>query len=343
MPDALAIVVVSHESADHIRELLGVLLDQLEPEDELVVVDNASSDGTARVARRAGDRVRVIETGANLGFGGGCHAGARQTTAPLLLFINPDSHPQEGFLEHMRTAAAEWPAWGAWQAAVLMPGERINTDGGVVHYLGIGWAGDCGAPLARLPSAPSEVAFASGAAFVVRRSAWESTGGFDASYFLYHEDLDLGLRLWLANLPVGVVPNARVLHDYEFDKGTAKWFWLERNRWRTVLSVYPAPLLALLAPALIAAELVLLAVAARSGWLMAKLRAQRAVLIDLPTTLRRRRSVQATRHLTTRAFASHLTSSLDSAYLPAGNVRWARTAQAAYWSAVRRLLGASNE
>ena len=122
-----------------------------------------------------------------------------------------------------------------------MPDGRINTDGGVVHYLGIGWAGDCGEPLSRLPGGPEEVAFPSGAAMVVRRSTWERSGGFDSSYFLYCEDLDLGLRLWLADHPVGIVPDARVVHGYEFDKGTDKWFWLERNRWRTVLSVYPCP------------------------------------------------------------------------------------------------------
>lgn len=340
-PDALAIVVVTHESADHIPALLSALLDRLGPSDELVVVDNASSDGTVAVARRAGERVRVIETGANIGFGGGCHVGVGATSAPLLLFLNPDSSPRQHFLEEMRATASAQPGWGAWQAAVLMPGGRINTDGGVVHFLGIGWAGDCGEPLTRLPSGPEEVAFASGAAMVIRRSAWERTGGFDSSYFLYHEDLDLGLRLWLADLPVGIVPDARVLHDYAFEKGTGKWYWLERNRWKTVLSVYPLPLLVLLAPALLGSELVLLAVAARGGWLSAKLRAQHAVLRDLPATLRRRRSVQATRRLSTRAFAAHLSSSLDSAYLPVDNVQWAKGAQAAYWAMVRRLLGAN--
>src|SRR5205814_1452970 len=83
----------------------------------------------------------------------------------------------------------------------------------------------------------------------------------------YGEDLDLGLRLWLAGHRVGLLPQARVVHGYEYEKGSYKWFWLERNRWRTVLSVYPAPLLALVAPALLAGELALLAVAARQGWL----------------------------------------------------------------------------
>jgi GT2 family glycosyltransferase len=167
---------------------------------------------------------------------------------------------------------------------------------------------------------------------------WEAVGGFDPSYFMYSEDLDLGLRLWLSGRAVGVVPDARVVHDYEFDKGARKWYWLERNRWRTVLSVYPRALLLLVAPALIVVELVLLAVAARDGWLASKLRAQAAVLRGLRGTLRRRRSVQATRRITALEFSSHLTASLDNEYLPIGEPHPAARVQRAYWAIVKRAL-----
>lgn len=336
--DGVAIVVVAHQSAQHLPALLRALLAQLRPEDELLVVDNASNDRSAEVARRADGRVKVLETGANLGFGGGCHAGAQATRAPLLFFINPDSRPEEGCLEHLRAAAAENPAWGAWQAAVLLPDGRINTDGGIVHYLGMGWAGDCGNPVSDLPATARDAAFPSGAAMVVRRSTWERLGGLDASYFLYGEDLDLGLRVWLAGERVGVAPSARVIHSYEFEKGAEKWFWLERNRLRTVISVYPLPLLLLLTPGLIAAEVALLTVAAANGWLRAKLRAQLAVLIGLPQTLRRRRSVQGTRRVTAVDFAAHLTASLDNAYLPVDDASWPARVQRFYWALALLIL-----
>jgi GT2 family glycosyltransferase len=336
--EALAIVVVTHQSAEHLPDLLAAVEAQLGDDDELVVVDNASSDGGPAVARAAGGRVRVIETGENLGFAGGCHVGTSATRAPLLLFLNPDCEPQPDCLELLRRASLEHPDWGAWQAAVLLDEGHVNTSGGVVHYLGIGWAGDCERPLSALPPHDREVAFPSGAAMVVRRAAWEATGGLDRAYFMYGEDLDLGLRLWLSGRRVGVVPAARVLHSYEFDKGTAKWFWLERNRWRTVLSVYPAGLLALVAPALVAAELGLLAIAAREGWLTAKLRAQAAVIAGLPGTFARRRTVQRGRRLTARGFSEHLTSALDSPYLAGAQRPLLRVPQALYWRAVRLIL-----
>jgi GT2 family glycosyltransferase len=338
MSDAIAVVVVTHQSADHLAELTGALLAQLRADDELIVVDNASTDGTPELARGLGERVQVLETGENLGFAGGCHAGVDSTEAPLLLFLNPDSRPEPDCVSLLRRAADEHPEWGAWQAAVLLNECEINTSGGIVHYLGIGWAGQCGCPLSALALEDREIATPSGAAMVVRRSDWLALGGMKREYFMYSEDLDLGLRLWLAGRRVGLVPAARVIHTYEFHKGAYKWFWMERNRWRTLLSVYPALLLLLLLPGLLAGELALLAVAARQGWLLPKLRAQAATIADLPRTLARRREVQRTRRIGAVEFAAHLSSSLESPYLAAAQGPWLRLPQALYWTLVCRAL-----
>ena len=79
----------------------------------------------------------------------------------------------------------------------MADGAEVNTSGNLVHWLGFGWAG---ARAARRRGRPAEceVGFGSGAALVVRREAWEAAGGFDPDYFMYGEDLDLGLRLRLA-------------------------------------------------------------------------------------------------------------------------------------------------
>ena len=336
----IAVVIVTYQSAAHVGDTLCALFAQLSDGDEVVVVDNHSTDGTAEAVRAAAPAVRLFEQEANLGFAGGCDAGADASSAPLLLFLNPDAVPAPGCIDALRAAAGERPGWGAWQPLVTMEcGRRINTSGGVTHFLGMGWAGSCGEPVTMAPDALSEVDFASGAALCVRREAWQRVGGFDERYFMYGEDLDLGLRMWLSGHGVGVVPGARVEHDYEFAKGEGKWFLLERNRWWTVLSDYPAALLLLMLPALVGAEAALLAVAARGGWLRAKLRAQAAVLMELPQILARRRAVQATRSVSVVEFADHLSATLDNPYLGAA----ARTSavdqvQRRYWLAVRAAL-----
>jgi N-acetylglucosaminyl-diphospho-decaprenol L-rhamnosyltransferase len=334
----MAIIVVTHDSANDVPGLAQTVAPLLRDDDELLLVDNASTDGTPEAARAALPGAKVIETGRNLGFAAGCHAGADASDAPLLLFLNPDCRPRPDCLERLRAAAVEHPDWAASQAVVLLDDDRINTSGNVVHYLGIGWAGDCDQPLNGVRAGDREVAFPSGAAMLVRREDWLALGGMDSDYFMYGEDLDFGLRLWLSGRRAGVVWEARVLHGYEFEKGSYKWFYLERNRWRTILSVYPGPLLALLAPALLAAELALIAVAARGGWLGAKLRANVAVLRELPGTLARRRAVQATRTVSAARFAQVLTASLDSPYLPIAETRWLSVPQTLYWRLVVRVL-----
>jgi N-acetylglucosaminyl-diphospho-decaprenol L-rhamnosyltransferase len=339
--DAVAVVIVTHESAGQIGRTLNALVGQLRPADELIVVDNDSADArvTIGAVRARAPGARIVEQ-ENSGFAGGALAGAALASAPLVVFLNPDARPAPGWLDELRRPLHERPRWGAWQALVTMDGgTRINTAGNVVHFLGLSWAGRCGRPLAEAPAAFEEVAFASGAALAVRREAWEQVGGFDARYFMYCEDLDLSLRLRLAGWEVGIAPAARVEHDYDFDKGARKWFLLERNRWWTILADYPTALVVLLAPALLATELALLGVAARGGWLTAKLRSLVAVARSVPAVMARRREVQASSRIGAAEFARRLTAELDSPFLgPLAEVGPLAAAQRAYWAGVLRLL-----
>jgi N-acetylglucosaminyl-diphospho-decaprenol L-rhamnosyltransferase len=332
---ALAVVIVAYESAGVLPGTLAALRPQLRDGDELLIVDNASSDDPASAAGGA----EVLRLERNAGFAGGCNAGAGATSAPLLFFLNPDAAPAPGCLDALRGAADAHPGWGAWQALVALPGaEEVNTRGGDVHWLGVGWSGGFGERVADCGD-DRPVGFASGAALVVRREAWDAAGGFDADYFMYGEDLDLSLRLRLAGWGVGVAGGAVVEHDYEFGKGDQKWFLLERNRWLTVLGAYPRPLLAALLPALLAAELAFFVAAARGGWLRAKARASWAVLSGLSGALRRRGAVQAAATVSPREFAAALTAGLDSPFLgPVAQIRPLAAAQAAYWRAVTARL-----
>jgi GT2 family glycosyltransferase len=343
-PDGLAVVIVTYESAAHVGATLRALAGQLREDDELLVIDNASTDATADEVEAAAPRARLIGLDENVGFAPACNLAAERTQAPLLLFLNPDAVPAPGCLDQLRSAASLQPDWGAWQALVTLPGgERVNTSGGLLHYLGFGWTGQPGEPVEQVGERPREIAFASGAALAVRRRAWQELGGFDRDYFMYGEDVDLALRLRLRGWGVGVTPGARVEHDYEFEKGTRKWFLLERNRWRTLLVDYPAGLLVPLLPPLLLLELALLAVAARGGWLRAKLRAQARTLGSLPSLLARRRQVQRGRTAGARELAVWLQAELDSPYLPMpGWLRPLSWAQELYWRALRRpLLGRS--
>jgi GT2 family glycosyltransferase len=336
----LSVVVVTHDSVAEVTASLPAIAAELRPDDELIVCDNASSDGTRERVAELVPAARLIEAGGNLGFAAGCNRGAAEATNPLLLLLNPDAVVSPGFRDAIELPLTERRGWAAWQGLVTSSGgAEINTRGGVVHFSGVAWAGGAGRPIAEAPGEPEEVPFASGACLAILREVWERLGGFDPHYFLYHEDTELGLRLWLGGERVGIEPRARCEHSYEFDKGAHKWFYLERNRHFTLLRTYPGRLLLLLLPALLATELALLAAAAAGGWLPEKLRAWRALAAAGGRLRGERARIQAAAAVAPAEFARRLTPVLDSAYLgPVGHSRALAALLATYWSLVRRLL-----
>ena len=335
---SVTVVIVAHNSLDELRGSLPALLDELQPQDELIVVDNASSDGLADEIALLAPGARLLILGQNVGFAGGVNAGAADARGDLLVLLNPDAVVETGWAEAIRRP------WGgsfaAWMGLVLLGGgDLINTSGGVLHFAGFGWAGQVDEPISAAPSSTTEVGFLSGACLAIPRELWLELGGFAEHFFMYCEDVDLSLRVRLLGGRLAVVPGARVAHDYAFFKGQGKWRWLERNRWATVLRTYPGPLLVLVLPALIVTELAVWAVAARGGWARAKAQATVGVLVDLPRILRERRTIQSGRRIGSSVFAASLTDTLSSPYFAQIGRRSApELAMRLYWRSVVRVL-----
>ncbi len=330
----LSAIVVTHDHADVIERTLSALLHELRADDELLVVDNASSDGCAEVAQRAAPAARVLRAPGNDGFAAGCNLGASEAGGELLLFLNPDAVVEPGFRD-----AIEGGSFDLWQGLVAMEGgATVNTSGGVVHFTGIAWSGRVGDPVGSV-GGPREVPFASGACLVMPRAEYLAIGGMAEPYFLYLEDVDLSMRVRLGGGSVGVLPAAVVDHDYEFAKGSHKWRMLERNRWATIVRTYPGALLAAVAPALVLTELGLLAVAAAGGWLPEKLRSYGDTARSLRRLLAERRTIQAGRTISPAEFARHLTPDLDSPYLGrAATLAPLRAGLRLYWRLVLAAL-----
>ncbi len=233
---SISVLVVNHDSGRHLRDCLR-RLHQLAADwpaaaaggIELLVVDNASMDGSEKAveeSRRALEAsplsVRLIDAGANLGFGAACNLGAADAGGRYLLLLNPDAWTDARSLralwralESDRRLAAAAPALVypdgspqfTWAPTVGVAGEAVQRlrngfeAGAWNHgllpallgpFLGPGWF--------------------SAACLLLRRSAFEKAGGFDPGFFLYFEDADLGLRLARAGWRQRRVPGARATH-----------------------------------------------------------------------------------------------------------------------------------
>lgn len=269
----VSLVLVTHNSAAHIEASLGSLLSDPDGPDEIIVVDNASTDGTVGIVERLG--VKLVTLDENHGFAYGCNLGASLTRGPVVAFLNPDTEPEHGWLPPL-VAAIGRPGVGAAMPVMDLTYRRGHwfTSRSALTYLGFAWSTDSGDPIPP-DLGEIEVPFASGAAFVMERSLFDHLGGFRDEYFLYLEDVDLGWRLRLMGLRSIQVPDSRVSHDYEFGRHERKMFYLERNRLRMVWANYEPATLAFLAPALIMVEFAVLAAAVRHGWIDQKLQSYR--------------------------------------------------------------------
>jgi N-acetylglucosaminyl-diphospho-decaprenol L-rhamnosyltransferase len=220
----VSVVLVTYESAEDLAACLATLPAAAGPHElEVVVVDNASRDGSAEIARRLG--VKVLENPANLGLSRAIDLGAAATDAPWLLLVNPDTRLAPGALARLLATAAADPTIGC-----VGPHLR-NSDGseyptgrrfpsilvGALHAaLGTVWPGNPAtrhyhmADLDR--SRPVQVEWVSGACMLLRREAYEAAGRFDAGYFMYFEEMDFCLRLARAGWRVVYDPGAEVTH-----------------------------------------------------------------------------------------------------------------------------------
>lgn len=336
----LSVLIVTWNERELVERSLPPLLAQLREGDELIVADNASSDGTVEAVERLAPGATVVRMPSNDGYMPACNAAAARSTGDLLLTLDADAIVADGFCDAIRRPAIDGRGWDCWMGLVTMDGGRlVNTSGGVSHFTGLSWTRQIGEPAGAAIAEAGEVAFVTGVCLTTTRAAWERSPGFPPEYFLYCDDVDYSWRVRLTGGRCGYEPSARVEHLYDFRRARPKWRMLERNRWATIVRTYPRELLVLLAPALFATELAIVVVSLQAGWWREKLGAYADLARWMPRLLRERADIQGKRTASAAEFARLMTPDLSSPYLGrAGESRVLRVALRAYWRAVRAAL-----
>jgi GT2 family glycosyltransferase len=337
MTTPITAVIVSYAdqaaTAEAIRSLLAQTLAPL----EVLVIDNDPGGATAQAlaAMPPAASVRVVHPGANLGYTGAVNLAAAGARGEWLFFLNPDAVAGEDCLERL-LEAVDGSDVAVVGAQVLLPDGRVNAGENPINIAGISWSGGYGRPRER--GQARDTAAVSGAALLARRDAFLEIGGLCPSFFMYVDDTDLAWRMRLSGRRVRYCPEAIVVHEYEFEKGAHKWFYLERNRTWALASNLQLRTLALLAPVLLATEAVVVARAISQRWLTEKARAWRSLLASAPELVRWRRSVQATRSVSDYTVLELFSGGLETELIDAGLPRWVNPLMERYRRLVRVLL-----
>lgn len=234
-----SVVVVNYNGRHHLERCLPALARSSPPPGEVLLVDNGSSDDGVAWVRAHHPSVRVLPMGANLGFGEANRRGALEARGDYLVLLNSDTEVEEGWLGPLLAALAEEPEVAASCATLrlLATPELLNGLGGGMSRLA--YAFDHGFRFPYEPWSPEsgeprrhDVLFPTAAAMAMRRREFFEYGGFDPAFFMYHEDVDLGWRLWLLGRRVVVCRDSVVAHAFG---GTSK---VEKGLdWRLKLGV----------------------------------------------------------------------------------------------------------
>jgi len=275
-------VIISPNYKDYAERFLADCLLSLREQTyanfKLFLVDNESTKETLAFLKTRAPEAEIISLPKNEGFAGGNNAAltlALKDNYDYAFLINMDALAEKdcleklvNFLEKNKNVAAVQPRIMLWPKKDL-----INSLGNETHFLGFGYCNGYGHKF----NPPTDnlvkpICYASGAGVLYRLSTLKQVGLFDEVFWMYNEDQDLGLRLWLAGFSSYIYPDAIIYHKYEFNRSIKNYYWLDRNRLLVYFKYYKWPTLALIKPAALIMELGLLLFSFKNGFYKDKLK-----------------------------------------------------------------------
>lgn len=240
----VSVVVPNRNGASVLDRCLCQLHAQDHERFEIIVVDDASTDESIRVAERHldGERLTIVRSERHRGLGAARNLALRHARGRHVAYIDADGYAAPDWLRQGVTRLERDPSLGAVASLVFFDGNRtvINGAGGTMNRYGYGLDNGFNEPL-EYATLPREVVYPMGCGLIARRDALERVGGFDPLFTNYYEDAELGLKLWGAGYRVELARDAWIDHGYghSAENSPQKMLFCERHRIRTVLKHYP--------------------------------------------------------------------------------------------------------
>jgi GT2 family glycosyltransferase len=241
---SVSIVIVNFNGRELLQQCLRTLLNTKYPNYDIVVVDNASTDGSAKETEAAfgyDSRIKIVRNRENVGHAEGCNIGAKLTEGQYIIFLDSDiEFDSEDWLWELVKVMENDGSVGLAQAKIVLAEDKQRLDYvcEAVDALGT-WAANYGSQEARLQE-KFEILAASSGCSIIRREVFNQAGGFDADYFIYDDDTDLSLRVRLLGHRILFVPSAVVIHRGGILRGVSgrMLYHSSKNRMHTAIKNY---------------------------------------------------------------------------------------------------------
>lgn len=247
-PPRVSVIIINYNGGAFLQQAVNSLSRQTFRDFELIVFDNASTDGSADTLDLSGVPAgRLVRHPENIGFAAGNNRAADLATGKWLALLNPDTVAEPDWLENLLAAADAYPDCRNFASAQfdLTSADTLDGVGDAYLVFGIPWRGGFGRPASELPGM-GWCFSACGAAAMYDLALFRENGGFDERFFCYCEDVDLGFRLQLAGHDCLFVNTAVVHHAGSGITGRTSAFSTyhgTRNRVWTYFKNMPAGIL----------------------------------------------------------------------------------------------------
>ena len=254
------LVIVAYNSGNDLQTCIDSLSAQIFQNFEVIIVDNASSDAAVQELNLPNDRYRILRLDENMGFAGGSNCGADKAQTEWIITLNPDSWPQENWLEELYTASQENPTFTMLSSTIVQNDapEYLDSFGDFFSIFGVARNAGRNTHIKKCPSYLCETFSPSGAAAAYRTVTFEAYGGFDTDFFCYMEDIDLGYRLRMMGERCLQCPKAIVHHIGSSSVGKFsdfKFYHSYKNNFAVILKNTPLLLLFLMVPLFLSSQL----------------------------------------------------------------------------------------
>jgi GT2 family glycosyltransferase len=313
----VTVVIVNWNGERFLDRCLAALMAQTVRPHEIILVDNASSDGSVPIVRRY-PAVQLMLSEENIGFARGNNLAidASSIESEWLALLNPDAYAEPRWLEALLLAVKSHPQFDVFGSKLVNAAkpELLDGTGDAYHISGLVWRKDHGAVVPLSNEHEREVFSPCAAAALYRFGTVRELRGFDEDYFCYVEDVDLGFRLRLAGGRCLYVPKSVAHHVGSGTTGGQHsdfaLYYGHRNLVWTFVKDMPGILFWLLLPLHLVLNLASIVEFSLRGHGAVILRAKRDALLGLPKMWRKRREVQQTRRIPIRALWRQLDKSV---------------------------------
>jgi len=342
-PSDTGVAIVAHNNLPALPETIDSVLAAGCPPGRIVLVDVASSDGTADWLARTHPAIRVRRLDRNDGPSPGRNVGITEATQRFVLLMDADVRIRPDVVERLHAAMVADPTIKVGSPIVVHAGrpDRIQYAGGALHFVCEAVNPWLDRPLDERGPKPLDIGAAPTCALLLDRQAAIDVGLFDERYFIGKEDGDFTHRIRMAGYKIRELPEAIVLHN---SRPRSAWlfYYQIRNRWHFILKNYELRTIAAIAPALLVHEPVQFAVLAAKGHALTYARALGGLVALLPTLPRDRALARRIRRRPDRELLVSAPMVARDDLIGSGWLRRAKTAYErtldAYWRLLTRTV-----